>query len=201
MLGTPLDRRVRRTLGVSIGDDLTLSLVDTPTVYFPANVAQPQADNGLLDGSPRTSRSVWRLAWAPMALELAACDRIEVPDDTTYELISAPRKVNNGRRVVGYSAPMLPVSILYPRSAELKTQGGGETVATVECAVYSERESNTARGSYEDTFCELPSSAWQHIRDQHNLELHFGDGSVWRLSEATLAPELPYVNASIRKAR
>lgn len=200
MLGTPLNARVRRTLGVSIGEDLALAIIDTPTIYFPANVGQPQTENGSLDGSPRTSRSTSTLTWGPTTTFLAACDRIEVPEDTTYELLAEPRKLLNGRRVVGFSAPMLPVSVLYPRSAELTTLGGGEVLATVECSVYSTRDTDTGRGSYEETFCEMPPSAWPYIDGAANLELRFADGSVWKLAEATLGTEVPFVTATIKKA-
>lgn len=200
MLGVPLDKRVRRVLGVTVDEGLSLTLDDTPGAYFPANVTQPQSDNGLLDGSPRTSKSVWRLYWQRPPAEIHACDRIEVPGDTTYELISAPRKVNNGRRVVGYSAPMLPVDQLYPRSADVKDMGKADALATIACCLYSERGEQRGRGEYHGTFAEAPASAWEAISSGANRELHFSDGSVWKITDATLAPELPYVSMTVRKA-
>lgn len=200
MLGTPLDRRIRRTLAVTVDAGLALTLDDTASDYFPAHVDEPEADNGLLDGSPRTSRSVWRLFYMGAYVQFGACDRFQAyPDTVAYELIAVPKPVSNGRQVLGHSAPCLPVPILYPRTADLRELGSEETVATVECAVYSAREGNNQRGSYEDTFIDLPPAAWPHMAALANPQLHFGDGSVWSLHEATLGPELPYVSGSIRK--
>lgn len=199
MIGTPLNRRVRRVLGVTVDDGLALSLVDTPSVYFPAAVTSPSGDNSTFDGSPRTGLSAWRLTWQ-IPMPLHACDRIEVPDDDTYELLADPRPVLNGRRTVGFSAPMLPVALLYPRSADLMALGGGAALATVECAIFSARESNGQRGTYHDTYCELPSSVWQLIDPAGNQALHFSDGSSWVMTEAALSPEVPFVTAGIRKA-
>jgi hypothetical protein len=201
MLGVPLDKRVRRTLAVTVGTDLTLDLDDAPGSYFPANLTAPQGDNGLLDGSPRTSLSPWRLYWETRTVELHACDRIEVPGDTTYELIAKPRAVNNGRRVIGHSCPVLPVSLLYPRTAQLKALGKAETLATVECALYSERSEGRGRGSYKGDFADAAPAAWPAMRDrpEQNLELHFAD-TVVKIASATLAPELPYISLDLRRA-
>jgi hypothetical protein len=199
MLAVPLKLRVRRTLAVAVAPDLSLSLDDAAGAYFPAGLQAPQADNGQLDGSPRTSLAPWRLYWSRTPAELHACDRIEVPGDTTYELIAQPREVSSGRRVVGRSCPVLPVDVLYPREAELKDLGIDAAIAAVRCVIYSEREEQGQRSSYVNTFAEFPPSVWPHLDGAANRELHFADGSVWRIAEATLAPEMPYVTASAKK--
>jgi hypothetical protein len=199
VIGVPLDKRIRRVLSVTVGGSPAPVVSTDPSDFFAAHLLAPQADNGLLDGSPRTDLSPWRLYWDARGPELRPCERVENPGDGLYELISKPRAVNSGRRVVGYSCPVLPPSLLYPRSAEVKDLGADMALATVECAIYSARESTAQRGSYEDTFCEMPATAWEAVGGADNLQLHFSDGSVWTLVEATLAPELPYVNASIRK--
>jgi hypothetical protein len=199
MLGVPLDIRVRRTLAVTVGAGLALALDEKAGAYFPAHLAQPSGDNGLLDGAPRTELSVWRLYWGPTTI-LGACDRIEVPGDTTYELISRPRKLSAARLVVGFSAPLLPVSALYPRSAEVRERGAAKALATIACAIYSERDESLSRGRYVDTFIDAPPSAYEALTGAHqNRELHFADGSVWNVGDVTLAPELPYVSGTIRK--
>lgn len=200
MLGTPLDKRIRRTLAVTVDDGLALSIEDTPTIYFPGHVDEPAADNGLSDGSPRSERSVYRLFLGIGGITFHACDRFEVyPNTVPLELIAEPKPVSNGRVVVGYSAPCLPTPILYPRSAEVWALGGEAAIATVECAVYSPRDSQRQRGGYVDTFVEMPPSAWEHLDGLDNPQLHFGDGSVWTLAEATLGGEVPFVSGSIRK--
>lgn len=199
MLGTPFNKRVRRVLHVDAGDDLTLTLDPAPSAYFPANLAKPQGDNGLLDGAPRTSLSPWRLTWL-RAAELGVCDRVEVPHDATYELLSKPKPVMNGRRVVGYSAPVLPVDLLYPRSAELYDLGGEDPVATIACALYTEQDSQRGRGDYRDTFADAPPNAWEHFDGTRNRELRFEDGSVWRVMNPMLAPEVPYVSMTLKRA-
>lgn len=199
MLGVPLDKRARRVLTVTVDAGLALTLDETPSRFVPMHVAEPQADNSLFDGSPRTSRSVWRLYWQGTLLNLGPCDRVEVHGGETFELIAVPKPVMNGRVVVGYSAPALPVSVLYPRTAELRALGSEEAIATVECAVYSARESNGQRGTFHDTFCEMPPAAWPHITPKANQVLAFSDGLVWTLNEASLSAEVPFVSASIRK--
>jgi hypothetical protein len=198
MLGVPLDKRVRRVLGVSIGDDLALTLDDTATAYFPAHVLAPQADNGLLDSSPRTALSPWRVYWLRAPAELRFGDHIEVPDDTTYELISKPRAVNNGRRVVGHSAPALPVGVLYPRSAEVWELGGEKALSTIACNVYSQREDQQPRGDFHDTFGEAPASALEDLTGT-NRELRIGE-QTWKIVDAALSVEAPYVSLNLRKA-
>jgi hypothetical protein len=200
MLGTPLDCRVRRVLGVTLEEGLALTLDDDATAYFPAHVTVPGSDNSTFEGSPRNGLSSWRLTWQSAPAEFAACDRIEVPADAVYELLADPRPVTNGRRTIGFSAPMLPVSDLYPRSAELRDLGGDVALATVACAVFQGRESHNQRGTYHDTFCELPPSAWQYITPKKTQTLHFADGSVWKIAEAALGSEVPFVTASLRKA-
>jgi hypothetical protein len=199
MLAVPLDKRVRRSVSVTVGEGLEPVVSTAPGPFFAAHLLAPQADNGLLDSSPRTTLSPWRLYWDRRGPDLQACDRIENPGDDTYELISKPRAVNAGRRVVGFSCPVLPIAALYPRQAEIRLLGSEEALATVECAVYSARETDQQHGTYEDTFCEMPAAAWATVGDLRNAQLHFDDGSTWTLVEATLGTELPYVNASIRK--
>lgn len=198
MLGVPLDKRVRRTVGVLVGDDLAVTIDGAATSYFPAHVLAPQSDNGLLDSSPRTTLSPWRVYWLRTPAELRFGDHIEVPNDTTYELISTPRAVNNGRRVVGYSAPALPVDVLYPRTAEVWDLGGVASVATVACNVYSQREDQQPRADFHDAFGEAPASALETLTGT-NRELRLGD-QTWKITDAALSVEAPYVSLNLRKA-
>ena len=199
MLGVPLDTRVRRTLAVTVGEGLALTLDDTPSSYFAAHINQPQGDNGLTDGSPRDELSPYRLYRAGPESMLGACYRVEDLDGTVYELLSKPKPLQNGRRIIGHSAPILPVGDLYPRSAEVWELGGEAALASVECAVYSERSEQRGRGEYHGTFAEAPASAWATLSGGGNRSLRFADGSEWRILDATLAPELPFVSMSIRK--
>lgn len=200
MLGHPLDTRVRRVLSVDVAAGLALTLDSTPTKYFPAGIAAPSGSNSTFDGSPRSALSPYTLYWVGAVTQLGPCQRIEDVQGTVYELIAKPEPVTNGRRTLGYSAPMLPVADLYPRSAEVKALGGKDVEATIECAVFSESESTRPRGSYRDTFIEAPASAWSAVSAQGNRALHFADGSAWQIVDATLAPDLPFVSMSVRKA-
>jgi hypothetical protein len=202
MLGVPLDKRIRRTLAVTVGANLAVEVDDTASPYFAASLLAPQADNSLLDGSPRTSLSPWRLYWDARGPELHACDRVEVPGVTTYELISQPRAVNAGRRVVGHSCPVLPISKLYPRSAQLHELGKDDSLGTVECALYSERQESRGRGTYRGDFADAAPSAWEAIRTAptKNLVLDFGDGEIHKIASATLASELPYISLDLKRA-
>lgn len=199
MQGIPLDSRIRRSLAVTIDDGLTLAFDAEPTSYFPARVSPPQGANGTFDGSPRNGLSPSTLYWRT-GPTLDICHRVEMLGSETYELIAKPEPVTLGRQTVGYSAPALAVSQLYPRSAELKELGNEAVIADVECAVFAERESKGQRGSYQDMLCELPPSTWANVDGAPNLELHFSDGSIWKLTEASLSPETPFVSAGIRKA-
>jgi hypothetical protein len=201
MLGTPLNTRVRRTLGVSLSEGLALTFVDTPTVYFPANIQAPDADNSTFEGSPRTGLTSSRLAWK-LPLDLKACDRVEALGGEVYELLADARPLTAGRSRVGFAAPVLPVAELYPRTAELRILGADAPLATVECAVFQGRETTGGRGKYTDTFCELPPSTWEHFQAEpkKNRELVFADGPVWKLAEAVLGAEVPFVTATLRKA-
>lgn len=198
MLGVPLDTRVRRTLGVEVGAELALGFTVIPTPYFPAHLTPAQGVPASLDGSPRTSLPSQTLYWQGAFAPLRASDRYENLDETVYEVISQPMEVTNGRSVVGYSAAVLPVSLLYPRSAVLKANAEDDEIATVECSIFSERESKTQRGAYHDDFAEFPPSVWQYIDGAQNLELHFDD-EVWKITEASLSREVPYVTAAVRR--
>lgn len=201
MLGVKLDTRVRRTVGVTVSAGLAPTVSEESSAYFPARVERPSRPNSEREGSPRVVLGPYTLWWAASApVTLAPCDRIEVPGDTIYELLAKPESVRNGRRTLGYRASALPIADLYPRSAELKALGAEATIATVPCAVFSERESRTGRGQYSETFAEAPSIAWAAIDGvDSNAALHFADGSVWRITEATLAPEIPFVSMAVRK--
>lgn len=199
MQGIPLDSRIRRVLGVTVDDGLALTFDEAPSKYFPANVSQPVGANSTFDGSPRNGLSAFTLYWQSAPVTLDVCHRVETTDAETYELLARPEPVMSGRQRLGYSAPVLPVSSLYPRAADLKAMGAAAVVAEVECAVFADRESKGQRGSYHDTLCELPPSTWSDIGDGRNLELHFGDGSVWKIAEASLSPEAPFVAAGLRK--
>lgn len=200
MLGYPLNTRVRGVLAVDVGADLALTLDDTPSKYFPAHIAPPSGSNSTYDGSPRSALSPHTLYWVGAVTQLGACHRVEDLDATVYELLAKPEPVTNGRAVVGYSAPMLPVDQLYPRSAELKAMGDAKAIETVACAVFSERESQRSRGSYRDTFAEAPATHWAALSAVGTYALHFADGSEWKIAEASLAPELPFVTMSVREA-
>lgn len=200
MLGVPLDTRIRRVLAVTLGEDLALTIGETPSGYFPAHLAQPQGESSVLDGSPRTSLPSRTLYWQGAVAPLGASHRIEDLDGTVYELVAKPQPVTNGRGVAGYSASVLPIEQLYPRSAELHANRGDDVIAEVHCAIFSERQNDGGRGTTHDDFCELPPSAWLDLDGLQNPELHFDDGSVWRLSEASLSREVPYVTGSARKA-
>jgi hypothetical protein len=198
LIGVPLDSRVRRVLGVDVDDGLAVTVDDDASAYFPAHVLAPQADNELLDGSPRTSRSPWRIYWERAPVEIGPSHRIEVPNDTTYELISPPRRINRGRQVVGFSAPAIPVAELYPRTAEVHSVGDDDVLATIQCNLYSPQEFSTARGSYEDAFAEAPPASWPDL-EAANLELRFDGGEKWKVSQATLNRQVPYVNMQARR--
>lgn len=198
MLGVPLNKRVRRVLAVSVADDLAVSIDETPGAYFPAGLQPPQFDNNTGDGSPRTVLAPWRLYWSRVPARLGPCDRVEVPGDATYELLAAPKPVLAGRSRVGFSAPVLPVEQLYPRSAELRALGADEPIATVECAVFQSREIHGQRTTSEDAFCELPPSAWQHIDRKETQRLVFGPNREAKISEAALGTEVPFITATLR---
>lgn len=199
MLGHPLDTRIRRIFAVTVDEGLSLTLDDTPTAYFPAHLSAPSAGNSSSEGSPRSTLSPHTLSWQGTP-QLGACDRIEVPDDETYELLAKPEPVTAGRRTVGYSALVLPVGSLYPRSAAVKAQGNSDSLATIECAVFSKRSEQRGRGEYEGTFAEAPAAAWNSDVLRRNHLLHFADGSEWAIVEASLGVEVPFVTMAIRRA-
>lgn len=199
MQGIPLNIRVRRVLAVTVDDGLALSFDEAPSAYFPANLSQPTGGNSTFDGSPRSGLSAYTLYWQTTPADLDVGHRFEVLGDAVYELLAKPEPVTSGRQRLGYSAPCLPISRLYPRAADLKAMGVAAVIAEVDCAVFSDRENKGQRGTYHDTLCELPASAWSDIDGAHNLELHFGDGSAWKIAEASLSPEAPFVAAALRK--
>jgi hypothetical protein len=205
MATVPLNSRIRRQLGVTLEEGLGLTIDSSPSAYFPAHIAAPGTDNSSFDGSPRTGLASWKLDWQSAPVTLKACDRVQAGAGLhrdVLELLADPRPLKSGARTVGYTAPVLPITDLYPRLATMRFLGSPDPLAVVACAVYQGRETTGGRGKYTDTFCELEPSAWQHIQNdpKKNRELVFGDGSVWKLVEATLGAEVPFVTATLRKA-
>jgi hypothetical protein len=200
MRGVPLNQRIRRSLSVTLDAGNALTLDDDPSTYVPAHVAQPTGENSTSDISPRQGRATATL-WlgSRLPLMLNASDRIEVAG-TTYELLSAPREVTEGRTTIGHRVPVLPIGELYPRTAAVHVLGDGTSAGEIECSVFSLAHRNAPRGSYDDSFGEAPASALELLTGAGNRELRFDGGEVWKIRSASLSREVPFVALSLSKA-
>jgi hypothetical protein len=196
--GVPLNQRVRRVLSVSLDAGNALNLDDAPSVYFPAHIAQPIGENATSDLSPRQGRATATLWLGPrLPVALHASDRIEAAG-ATYELLSAPREVTEGRATIGYRAPVLPIGELYPRTAGVHLLGEDEPTGQVECSLFSLTHRNASRGDYQDSFAEAPASAL-NLLTPGNRELRFDGGERWKITDAALSREVPFVAMTLRK--
>jgi len=116
----------------------------------------------------------------------------------TYELLSAPREVTEGRSTVGYRAPVLPVGELYPRAAFVYALGNDDPAGEIECSLFSLAHRNASRGDYHDSFAEAPASALE-LLSAGNRELRFEGGELWKVTDAALSREVPFVAMTLRK--
>lgn len=198
MLGVPLNQRIRRVLGVSLDADMALTLDERAMACFPAHLAQPSGENSTSDLSPRQGRATATLWTGPrLPVTLRASDRVEA-GGATYELLSAPREVTNGRATIGYRVPVLPIGELYPRSAAVHEMGNDRAVGEVECSLFSLASRDGTRASYQDSFAEAPASALDLLTGR-NRELRFEGGEVWKIADASLSREVPFVAMTLRK--
>ena len=198
MRGVPLDQRIRRVLSVSLDAGNALVLDDGPSAYFPAHVAQPSGENSTSDISPRQGRATATLWLGPrLPLELHPSDRIEAAG-TTYELLSAPREVTEGRATIGHRVPVLPVGDLYPRTADVHVLGDDDPAGEIACSLFSLAHRNASRGDYHDSFAEAPASALELLSGA-NRELRFDGGERWKVTDAALSREVPFVAMTLRK--
>jgi hypothetical protein len=198
MRGVPLNQRIRRVLSVSLDAGNALTFDTDPSAYFSAHVAQPTGENSTSDISPRQGRAsatLWLGARLPLVLHPS--DRIEV-GGTTYELLSAPRQVTEGRSTVGHRAPVLPVGELYPRAASVHALGDDDPAGGIECSLFSLAHRNASRGDYQDSFAEAPASALELLSGT-NHELLFDGGERWKITDAALSREVPFVAMTLRK--
>lgn len=201
MRGVPLNQRVRRVLGVSLDAGNALAIDDVPSSFFPAHVAQPQGENATSDISPRQGRAtstLWLGARLPILLHPS--DRIEV-GETVYELLSAPREVTEGRTTTGHRAPVLPIGELYPRTAAVHALGDDDPAGEIQCSLFSLAHRSASRGEYHGSFAEAPAAALAVIESAKgsNRELRFEGGEVWKITDASLSREVPYVAMTLSK--
>lgn len=198
MRGVPLNQRVQRTLSVSLDPQMGLTLDAAPSGYLPAHLAQPSGENSTSDISPRQGRAAATLWLGPrMPVALQPCDRIEV-DGTTYELLSAIREVTEGRGTIGYRVPVLPLGELYPRTAAVHKLGTDTAEGEVECSLFSLISRNASRGDFDDSFGEAPASALA-LLEGSNRELRFEGGERWKIRNAELSREVPFVALALTK--
>jgi hypothetical protein len=199
MRGVPLNQRIRRVLSVSLDAEMALTLDDDPSAYFPAHLAQPSGENSTSDISPRQGRATSTLWLGPrLPVVLHPSDRIEVAG-TTYELLSAPRAVTEGRSAIGHRVPVLPIGELYPRTAAVHPLGDDDPAGEIECSLFSLASRNAPRGDYHDSFGEAPASALA-LLEGPNRELRFEGGERWKIRDASLSREVPFVALSLTKA-
>ncbi len=200
MRGVPLNQRIRRVLSVSLDSEMTLTLDDKPSSFFPAHIAQPSGENSTADISPRQGRATATLWLGPrLPILLHPSDRIEV-GDAVFELLAAPREVTEGRSTIGHRAPVLPIGELYPRTAAVHVLGSDDAEGEVECSLFSLASRNAPRGSFNDSFGEAPASALDLLAGSGNRELRFEGGEVWKIRDASLSREVPFVALSLSKA-
>jgi hypothetical protein len=198
MRGVPLNQRIRRVLSVSLDAGNALTFDTDPSVYFPAHVAQPSGENATSDISPRQARATATLWLGPRPpVVFHPSDRIEAAG-ATYELLSAPREVTEGRSTVGYRALVLLIGELYPRAAFVHALGDDDPAGEIQCSLFSLAHRNASRGDYQDSFAEAPAGALE-LLSAGNHELRFNGGEQWKITDAALSREVPFVAMTLRK--
>lgn len=117
-------------------------------------------------------------------------------ENLVYELLGDPREIRNGANSMAIQAEVAPVADLYPYTATLKEQGG-DTVAVVNVALWSEREDHADTGTYEEFKGEAPVDQASAIKQNRKLDI---DGEIYRITSSIVDLEGPRVKFNARRS-
>lgn len=194
MIGASLNQRARAIRRVTVAN-ITASLDETPSDYFPARLYPPDTPSARSDGSPRENSARSRLVWHHRAPAMGPADRVELAGAAgTWELLSTPEPHRLGERVEGYQAEVLELGELYPMSAEVEDAPSAEPVPL---SVYAGSEQVSGHGDYEDYDAEAPIE-FADTLDADNRVLLLDD-KRWRVVSALVDFQIPHVRLRLRK--
>jgi hypothetical protein len=194
MIGATLSQRARRIRWVGV-ENITATLDEDETGFFPARLFPPADPSSKQDGSPRDAAARFRLVWNREAPDLPAASRVELFGETgTYELLTAPEALRRGQRVAGYQAEVLELSDLYPIEAEVE---GVSAVATVPLSLYTGSEQVLGHGDYEDYEGQAPIEFWEWLEPDNTRLLI--DDHRFSVTSSVLDVQIPHVKLRLRK--
>lgn len=194
MIGTALRHRARVVRQIEVAN-ITASLEETPSDYFPARLFDPTEPASRSDGSPREAAARSRLVWHREAPAMVAGDRVEVHGiDGTWELLTPPEPQRHGENVGGYAAEVLEIGTLYPITAEVE---GAPSAEPVPLSMYTANEEITGHGDYEVSEGEAPVEFFETL-DADNRVLVI-DEARFTVTACTLDLHAPHCALRLRK--
>lgn len=110
-----------------------------------------------------------------------------------YELLTEPKEVISGSRLIGYSADAQLVDILYPYTAVLREQNN-TFVGNVRWAFWGGSESHESTGDYETFSAAVPPG----VEVERNQSLTTGS-SIYRIMAVESKPELARTELTVRR--
>lgn len=189
--------------------DRTLDIMDTDFIgsRFMCSLVPPTAAPNN-DVSPRRSRPHilrWRtglvgpveVPQAGWRLSLTRPVGRRAYENAVYELLNDPREERVGPSSMGMTAEAMSLGELYPYTASLRAQDGTVLAADVIVALWSEREVQGDRGTYEEHSGEAPAEYGTLLTNKTHLVI---DGLRYNITSSTVDYENPRVRFDARRA-
>lgn len=206
MIQLPQSGRVTKRFSFTQGFSAVVD--DVPieeAVWFHCFVTPPASEPPIEVGSPRDNVP-WTLLtsgglFVPQEpMPPGTC--IEVVPVTylfsgEYEIMTGPRLLRHGARVVAHRYQVLPLSVLYPFSASAVDNSGVVISGAMPIAIWSTGESHNDRGTYEDFDAEAPAEYASAITTNTTL---FLDGRRYRVTRSRLSTARPRLLMSLRRS-
>lgn len=193
------NRRANIERVVSVDQTRTLIIDDAVSGVFYLELTRPSS-TPTGDGDPR-DYPTFTLRWnggllAPPVALAHAGSRVEVLE-AVYELLSAPRELTAGTRVVAFEVEAQRVDVLYPYVGQLVEQKGDVVLDAIRWTLWSPTERHEGTGDYEDFSAAAPADLRDEIHRNRRIKM---GGDTYHILTASVALDEARVVFNVRRA-
>lgn len=181
-------------------DGVGVTVTDGVAENFQCAIAPPPTNAPEPDASPRESNpGTVRYAdgvRGPAGGPLNAGDRVQTATGALWEVLKPSAALRQPRRVLGWDAVVLPVSVLYPWVGEAQAQGG-DVIESLPLAMWTPSEDHEDTGNIETVNAEAPPEFYGMLSTANRwIELA---GQRHHVVECTLDPTSPRTVLVLRR--
>lgn len=186
--------QLTKTRDLTVNDDLTVTINDSPNFTFQGEVFAPRSGDGAApDNSPRSGQR--SKVWTTQPV-LTPGDRFAGQDGSEHEVVTEVIQRRAAQAALAFEVASIPVAKLYPIRATLSDLGGAVVMEDLPLALWEGSEANTSRGTMDTLQAEAPAEFYNLLRIT-NRELLIGS-RPFRIMSALLHRTSPHVRMTVR---